>query len=53
MISVSEVYGGINAGFSYGGQEVGNEREWIMVLLRDLIKTSEINAEVEFLCLSF
>ena len=47
MISVSEVYGGINAGFSCGGQEVGNERERITVLLRDLIKTSEVNAEAE------
>ena len=47
MISVSEIYGGINAGFSCSGQEVGNEWKQIMVLFGDLIKTSEINTEVE------
>ena len=47
MISVSEIYGGINAGFSCSGQEVGNERERITVLFGDLIKTSEIDAEAE------
>ena len=47
MISVSEIYGGINAGFSCGGQEVGNERKWITVLFGDLIKTLEIDAEAE------
>ena len=44
---MSEVYGGINAGFSCGGQEVGNEWEQITVLFGDLIKTSEIDAEAE------
>ena len=49
MVSVLEVYGGINMGFSCGRQdlEVGNERKWITVLFGDLIKTSEIDAEVE------
>ena len=44
---MSEIYGGINAGFSCGGQEVGNEQKRIMVLFGDLIKTLEINAEAE------
>ena len=44
---MSEVYGGINAGFSCGGQEVGNEWKRIMVLFGDLIKISEIDAEAE------
>ena len=47
MVSMSEIYGGINTGFSCGRQEVGNEQERIMVLFGDLIKTSEIDAEAE------
>ena len=47
MISVSEIYGGINTGFSCGRQEVGNEWKRIMVLFGDLIKTSEVDTEVE------
>ena len=47
MISMSEIYGGMNAGFSCSGQEVRNERKWITVLFGDLIKTLEIDAEAE------
>ena len=47
MISVSEIYGSINMGFSCSRQEVGNEQKRIMILFGDLIKTSEVDTEAE------
>ena len=47
MIGVSEIYGGVNSGFARSGQQVGDERKQISVLLGDLVKTSEVNTETE------
>ena len=42
-----EINGGIEAGFTCSGQEVGNERKWIMVLLGNLVQPTEIDTETE------
>ena len=47
VIGVSEVYGGVDSGFAFSGQQVGDEQKWISVLLGDLVKTSEVNTEME------
>ena len=47
MIGVMEIDGGIEAGFTCSGQEVGNERKWIMVLFGNLVQPMEIDAEAE------
>ena len=47
VISVMEIYGGVQAGLTRSGQEVGNERKRITVLLGDLVQTSEVNTEAE------
>ena len=47
VISVTEIYGGVQAGFTRSGQEVGNEQKRITVLLGDLVQTSEVNTETE------
>ena len=47
MIGVTETNGGIEAGFTHSGQEVGNEWKWITVLLGNLVQPTEINTETE------
>ena len=47
MISVTEINGGIEAGFTRSGQEVGNERKWITVLFGNLVQSTEIDTEAE------
>ena len=44
---MSEIQGGIDTGFTHGGEEIGDEGEWIMILFGDLVKTSEVHAELE------
>ena len=47
MIGMTEINGGIEAGFTHSGQEVGNERKWITVLFGNLVQPVEIDAEAE------
>ena len=47
VIGVSEVYGGVNLGFARSGQQVRDEWKWILVLLGDPVKTSEVNTKTE------
>ena len=44
---MTEIYGGVQAGFTRSGQEVGNERKRVTVLFGDLVQTSEVNTEAE------
>ena len=44
---MTEIYGGVQAGFTRSGQEVGNERKRVLVLFGDLVQTSEVNTEAE------
>ena len=44
---MSEVYGGVDSGFARSGQQVGDERKRILVLLGDLVETLEVNTETE------
>ena len=47
VIGMLEIYGGVNLGFACSGQWVGDEQKQILVLLGDLVKTSEVNTEME------
>ena len=47
VIGMSEVYGGVNSGFARSGQQVGDERKRISILLGDPVKTSEVNTKTE------
>jgi len=42
-----EVNLGVDLGMAGGVQKVGNEREWITILLSDFVKTSEVNTQLE------
>ena len=44
---MSEVEHSVDVSFSSGLEKVGDERKWILIFLRDFVKTMEINAEVE------
>ena len=44
---MSEVKHSVDTSFSSGLEKVGDERKWILIFLRDFVKTVEINAEVE------
>ena len=44
---MSEVNGGVDAGFAGSGEEVGNEWQRVAVFLRDLVQTTVINTESE------
>src|SRR5271156_228514 len=50
---MTEVQSGINAGFTGGGEQVGNERKWITVFSCNLVKTPEIDAKAERAILLF
>jgi len=47
MIHMPEVDLGVTTSLVGGIQEVGNERKWVSILLRDLVKTAKIYAEPE------
>ena len=47
MVSMTEVDRRIDAGFTRGGQEVGYKREWVAILLGDLVQSTEVNTESE------
>ena len=46
VISVTEIYGGVQASFTRSGQEI-NEWKRITVLFGDLVQTSEVDTEAE------
>ena len=42
-----EVEHSVDASFSSGLEKVGDEQKWILIFLRDFVKTTEIDAEAE------
>ena len=42
-----EVERSVDASLSGGLEKVGDERKWILIFLRDFVKTTEIDAEAE------
>ena len=44
---MSEVERSVDASFSGRLEKVGDERKWILIFLRDFVKTTEINAVAE------
>ena len=44
---MSEVNGGVDAGFAGSGEEIGNERQRVAVFLGDHVQTMVINTESE------
>ena len=44
---MSEVEHSVDMSFSSRLKKVGDEQKWILIFLRDFVKTMEINAEVE------
>ena len=45
VIDMTEIYGGVNMGFTCSRQEVRNEREQVTVLLGNFVQPMEINTE--------
>ena len=45
VIGMTEVYGGVNTGFTYSRQEVRNEGEQVTVLFGNLVQPMEIDTE--------
>ena len=47
VVCVSEVNGGVDAGFASSGEEIRNERQRVAVFLGDLVQTTIVNTESE------
>ena len=47
VVRVAEIYLGIDPGFSWSVQEIGDERKWVVVLLGNAVQRTEIHAEAQ------
>ena len=48
MVSMAKIYLWINLSFVRWVQQIGDEWKWIMIILGDMVKTVEVNTEVQW-----